>query len=437
MTVTLIICAVTFSAMILSILFFPKIKIGKLSLDSYWIITLFGAILLFILGEGDLSEVFSKMTANSAVNPLKILALFLSMTIMSVFLDEQGFFERLAYLTLKKAGICRLKLFVLLYLIVSVLTIFTSNDIVVLSFTPFICYFCKSAKLNPTPYLIAEFFASNTWSMLFIIGNPTNIYLSTANGINFLDYFKVMAVPTVICGIFSFLLLLIFSKNELKSPLIKDELINVKETVIKDKVNLIIGVSCLAVCTLCLAICAYFDIEMWIISVVSLFVMLIAVTVSNIIRKKHHDATVNSIKHAPWEIIPFILSMFCIILVMENKGITLKISEFLSPAPTEFGYGISSFLSANVINNIPMSVLFSEVIQNVSETLRLKAVFATVIGSNLGALLTPVGALAGIMWNSILTKHGIKFSYLKFFGYGVTVALPSLAVAVATLSLFV
>lgn len=58
---------------------------------------------------------------------------------------------------------------------VAILTIFTSNDIVILTFTPFICYFSKNAKINPIPYLVAEF-AATTYSMMLIIGNPTNIY---------------------------------------------------------------------------------------------------------------------------------------------------------------------------------------------------------------------------------------------------------------------
>ena len=72
--------------------------------------------------------------------------------------------------------------------LVSVLTVFTSNDIIVLTFTPFICHFAKSARIDPLPYLVSEFVAANTWSMALIIGNPTNIYLMSGTGISFLSY---------------------------------------------------------------------------------------------------------------------------------------------------------------------------------------------------------------------------------------------------------
>ena len=89
-----------------------------------------------------LTAVFSPEKVNlGSVAPVKILGLFISMTVLSVFLDELGFFKVLANAALKKSGKSTRKLFFLLYTTVSILTFFTSNDIIVLTFTPFICYF--------------------------------------------------------------------------------------------------------------------------------------------------------------------------------------------------------------------------------------------------------------------------------------------------------
>ena len=70
------------------------------------------------------------------------------MTILSIYLDEFGFFRYLANIALLKARTSQRKLFVYLYVTVAVLTVFTSNDVIILSFTPFICYFAKNAKLR-------------------------------------------------------------------------------------------------------------------------------------------------------------------------------------------------------------------------------------------------------------------------------------------------
>ena len=213
MITTILISALTCIAMICAVLFFPKIKIGKLSLGSYWVVTLLGAAVLLLTGMVDFSTVGGALFANTAINPLKILVLFISMTVLSIFLDELGFFRYLASATLKKAGTSQMRLFLLLYVTVSVLTVFTSNDIIILSFTPFICYFAKNARISPMPYLAAEFVAANTWSMALIIGNPTNIYLATSADIGFVEYLTVMLLPTILGGTIAFVaLFLLFRK---------------------------------------------------------------------------------------------------------------------------------------------------------------------------------------------------------------------------------
>ena len=88
-------------------------------------------------------------------------------------------------------------------------------------------------------------------------------------------------------------------------------------------------------------------------------------------------------------------------------------------------------MAANIVNNIPMSVLFCSIMQSCDPSALSDAVYATVIGSNIGAFLTPIGALAGIMWSSILNQHGLKFGYLQFLKIGATVAIPTLLVAIS------
>ena len=154
MLAPIIIAVAVCAAMIASVLFFPKLKIGKLKLNTYWLITLIGAAAVFLSSPTNVKTVWSALIADSDVNPLKILVLFLSMTALSVFLDEAGFFGKLANMALAKNRAGQKGLFFSLYALVSVLTVFTSNDVIILSFTPFICYFAKNAKIgfrNATP----------------------------------------------------------------------------------------------------------------------------------------------------------------------------------------------------------------------------------------------------------------------------------------------
>ena len=433
MIVSTIIFLVTCALMIVSVLFFPKIKIKNKNFSSFWVITLFGAIFCIIFSKINLLDILNMLLEDSAINPIKILVLFISMTILSIFLDELGFFSYLANATLKKAKTSQTKLFIYLYVAVSILTIFTSNDVIILSFTPFICYFCKNAKISPIPYLTAEFVSANTFSMVLIIGNPTNIYLASSYGIDFLEYFKIMLIPTLLSGITAFVVLYTINRKKLSQKIEGEP----EEVIIDDKLSLIVGIVHLAVCTVLLAISSYINVEMWLISLFAVISLFVWSVIINLVRGEKQNTIKNSIMRAPYELIPFVLSMFVMIIILEKLGLTAILASFIGSNHTVFKYGILSFLTANVINNIPMSALFSSIISSVEPSILTEAVFASIVGSNLGAFLTPIGALAGIMWSNVLRAHKVKFSYLDFIKTGLIVSVPALLVALISLNLLV
>ena len=275
---TIIISSLTFISVTLSILLFPKIKIGKIAISTYWLISLTGAVLLLCFSFAPIDKVWSELTNNNSINPLKIITLFFSMTILSIFLDEVGLFKYLASVASKRAGHNQILLFTILYALTALLTIFTSNDIVILTFTPFICFFCKNSKINPIPYLVAEFAAANTWSLMLIIGNPTNIYLATSANIGFFDYFKVMFLPTLAAGLIEYGLLLLIFLKKLREPV---EMIH-EEFRIKNKVALFVGLGHLLICLVFLIISNYIHAEMWLISCICAISLLIFALITSL-----------------------------------------------------------------------------------------------------------------------------------------------------------
>ena len=429
---TIIIAGITFVGISASILFFPHIRIKKVKLDTYWIIAIVGALLLVAATLCPVGEINASWTSNNAVNPLKILILFFSMTVLSIYLDELGLFKLLASIAVNKAKGHQSVLFFVLYFLVAILTIFTSNDIVILTFTPFICFFCKHAKIKALPYLIAEFVAANTWSMMFIIGNPTNIYLATSAGITFLGYLKVMLIPTVIAGLVELLIVFLLFRKQLKEPICNDE----PEIVhVDSKVDLIVGLIHLLVCLVFLIISPYIDVEMWLISLICAGSLLICSLIIRLVKRKEWFYLGDCFKRLPYQLIPFILSMSIIVITLNYQGIADKIGELLNHGVLILNYGISSFVFANIINNIPMSILFSNIPVALTNGEYLKAIYASIIGSNIGAFLTPIGALAGIMFSNLLNKYDMHFSFLDFIKYGAIVSIPVLTVALTILAI--
>ena len=433
MVATIIISLITCLILILSILLFPKIKVFNKEINTFWIISTIGAIFALLFNCISINEVIDGLFSSSTINPIKILLLFLSMTFLSIFLDEVGFFKFLASLLIRKCKSNQHTLFVMLYILVAILTIFTSNDIVILTFTPFICYFSKNANINPIPYLVAEFAAANTWSMMLIIGNPTNIYLATSAGITFIEYLKVMFIPSVLSGLVQiFIMVVLFNKTLNKTIEIEG-----KQKRIKDKVSLIIGLDHLIACLILLIVSSYVNLPMWIICVFCAISLLFSISLYYKIKHRSFFTLKQTFIRLPWNLIPFVISMFIIVLSLNKQGITEIIGNMLGDKNIVFNYGIASFLSSNLINNIPMSVLFSTV-PNMSNTIdSYKAIYSIIIGSNVGAFLTPIGALAGIMFTDLVHKQEIEFSFKTFIKYGCIISIPTIIVALSVLSFII
>ena len=108
-----------------------------------------------------------------------------------------------------------------------------------------------------------EFVAANTYSMLLIIGNPTNIYLSSIFDLTFVEYLKFMTLPVIINGIVSFSLLYLLFRKQLSK---KIEIFDLEAANINNRFVCIVSLIHLGLATILLAVANYIDIEMWIIS---------------------------------------------------------------------------------------------------------------------------------------------------------------------------
>lgn len=425
---TLIITLLTLFVLITLIIFKPtiklKIKTKTLNIQSFWLVSTIGAFLIIVFGCLDLKSLKELFNFNQSINPIKILILFISISLLSIVLEKAGFFELCVVITTKKVKKSQYKLFIVLYALIAILTMFTSNDIIILTFTPFIIYFCSHKKINPIPYLVGEFVAANSLSLMFIIGNPTNIYIANFYNIGFFEYFKTMCIPTMILSLVGFSTVFLLFFKELKKPMDDSyaEITNPKY----NKHLIIVGLIHLVLCTSSLVVASYLKFEMWYICLAFAISISIYVMIYDLV--KHTKNEISIIKKAPWNLVPFVLSMFIIVLAMKQNNVLSHISMFFdnlflkTKVKEIFGYGISSCLACSLINNIPMSVAFSSILELSNSG--ISSIYATIIGSNIGAILTPVGSLAGIMWLKYLKELNVNYSFKSFIKNGCIITIP-------------
>ncbi len=371
----------------------------------------------------------------SGTGPFTDVALFLSITLIAIALDVTGFFDYIAVKFLQRVQASGFAIFTGIYVLTSILTLFTSNDILILTLTPFLLVFLRHLRLNPIPFLVAEFFAANILSMGLLVGNPTNIIAGISAGLNFTDYARIMILPALVAGLVSFVALYVIFRKDIHVKCRAKKLPKMNLNPWSVPVLLLLAgaiVSMASVQHFLLWHIAVF----WALLTLAVFCLpQLILTIKS--GKKLRQSYLYEIEtKMPWEIIPFVFGFFVLIEAFEINGITYQIGSFLygllgsGLVTSVFGIGLISTFAANIFNNIPMTVFFSDMLRNFA-TNNAGATYALIMGSNLGANLTPIGALAGIMWMKILRHRGVRITFTQFLGYGIKVTLIT---ALATLA---
>jgi arsenical pump membrane protein len=415
----------TLTLMMISLLWFSSATIFGKKTQLFWIITSLGAFTILVMHPQPLPFIQSAWFGDGAINPIRILGLFFSFTILAIFLDEVGLIKYLAYLAIHRAGYSQTRLFFIWFWVVAIATTLTANDIVVLTLTPFIIYVARHAKVSPLPYIISQFVSANTWSMLLIIGNPTNIYLASKFQIDFLSYVSIMWLPTLFTGLGSLGLLYVIFRSSFSQPLNRPDMV-----INRPHSSYRLGLLMLGVAIGLMTLSQWIGIGMDVLTILSAVLLIIMMLM--LYPKAFHLG--NTLRRLPFEMLPFFLSMAILVNTFDVLGWTDAIANGLINFPSIYSFGISSFFASNLINNIPMSLWYSNMLMGL-EVIDLPAVYASIIGSNLGAILTPVGALAGLMWMSILKAKQVALSFGRFVLYGIVIGPVLLMIALWTLDL--
>jgi arsenical pump membrane protein len=362
---------------------------------------------------------------------------FIALIIISLLLDEAGFFAWAALHVARWGKGNGRRLFAFIVLLGALVSALFANDGAALILTPIVMSMLLALRFSPATtlaFVMAAGFIADTASLPLVVSNLVNIVSADYFGIGFNRYASVMVPVNVVSVAATLAVLLLFFRRDIPKTFDASQLDD-PATAIQDRatfmagwwVLLILLIGCFALEPLGIPISA--------ISAVCAAILL------GIAAKGHKIHTVKVMKDAPWQIVIFSLGMYLVVYGLRNEGLTTWLATLLDRFAqyglwgAAMGTGVLTALLSSVMNNLPtvliglLSIDASHAVGPVKEAM----IYANVIGSDLGPKITPIGSLATLLWLHVLAKKGVTIGWGYYFRVGIVLTLPVLLITLAAL----
>lgn len=366
-------------------------------------------------------------------------ATFIAVIIISLLLDESGFFEWAAlHVARWGKGHGRL-LFTWIILLGAMVAALFANDGAALILTPIVIAmllalgFSQGATLA---FVMAAGFIADTASLPLIVSNLVNIVSADFFKLGFSEYAAVM-VPVNLAAIATTLVMLhLFFRKDI--PAAYDiSLLKEPKAAIRDVNTFKTGWL-----VLILLLIGFFALEPLGVPV-SLVAAVGALILLAVAKKGHAINTGKVLRGAPWQIVIFSLGMYLVVYGLRNAGLTDSLSSLLNRLAEQglwaatLGTGFLTAFLSSVMNNMPTVLVGALSIDGSTATGVIKEamIYANVIGSDLGPKITPIGSLATLLWLHVLSQKNMTITWGYYFRVGIVMTLPVLFVTLAALAL--
>ncbi len=382
-----------------------------------------GAVIAVVLGIVSLSDV---LEVTNIVWDATLA--FIGIIILSMVLDEIGFFEWAAIkMALFSKGNGNL-MFVYILLLGAIVAAFFANDGAALILTPILLAQMRHLKMDPVAvfaFLMAGGFIGDSASNPLVISNLTNIVTAGYFDIGFWEYAKNMFLPNVLSIIASISILWLFFRKDIPKY-IDIENLESAESVIKNKTMFNLSWYFLA-----LLMGGYFigDAYNLPVSVFALGGAIVFLLLANYFKAVE---PVHIIKTAPWQVVWFSIGLYVVVYGLKNAGLTSYLAVIIdamaaySNTLAVIGTGFLSAILSSFMNNMPTIMIMDIAIGQTGHT---ALAYANIIGCNLGPKMTPIGSLATLLWLHVLSQKGIKITWGQYMKVGLVITPPVLFTA--------
>ncbi len=376
--------------------------------EVYWIGA--GALLLVVL------RLVPLRVAGSAIAKGSDVYLFLiGMMLLSELARDHGVFDWLSGAALKGAQGSCVRLFTLVYLIGTAVTIFMSNDATAVVLTPAILVAVRKARVAPLPYLFACALIANAASFVLPISNPANLVVFHQDMPPLAQWLLAFTVPSALSIVVTYAVMRFLFRRELATH------ISQQEYAVPLSPNGALVLVGLGITAVVLLTASSFGKDL------GLPTCLAALCVTTIVSIKARSSPWKLAKEISWSTLALVAGLFIMVDAVQGIGalnLTRAALDWANRQPPAIGAIITSLavgIGNNLVNNLPLGLIAGATLQ-AAHTNGLIA-HAVLIGVDLGPNLSITGSLATILWLIALRKEGLNVSFWDFLKIG-AVAMP-------------